>query len=44
LPEIFLTLWAENRGLFPRGVDLILVAGTDALCLPRTTKLRRREI
>jgi alpha-D-ribose 1-methylphosphonate 5-triphosphate synthase subunit PhnH len=44
LPEIFLTLWSENRGLFPRGVDLILVAGTDVLCLPRTTKLRRREI
>ena len=44
LPDIFLTLWAENRGLFPRGVDLILVAGTDVLCLPRTTKLRRREI
>jgi len=44
LPEIFLTLWAENRALFPRGVDLILVAGTDVLCLPRTTKLRRREV
>jgi alpha-D-ribose 1-methylphosphonate 5-triphosphate synthase subunit PhnH len=44
LPEIFLTLWAENRTLFPRGVDLILVAGTDILCLPRTTQLRRREI
>ncbi|HTO33208.1 MAG TPA: phosphonate C-P lyase system protein PhnH [Pararhizobium sp.] len=44
LPDIFLTLWNENRALFPRGVDLILVAGTDVLCLPRTTKLRRREI
>ena len=44
LPDIFLTLWTENRGLFPRGVDLILVAGTDVLCLPRTTKLRRREV
>lgn len=43
LPEIFLTLWAENRALFPRGVDLVLVAGTDILCLPRTAKLRRRE-
>lgn len=43
LPDIFLTLWAENRALFPRGVDLILVAGTDILCLPRTTKLRHRE-
>lgn len=44
LPDIFLTLWDENRALFPRGVDLILVAGTDVLCLPRTTKLRRREV
>ncbi|MCV9966254.1 phosphonate C-P lyase system protein PhnH [Pararhizobium sp. BT-229] len=44
LPDIFLTLWTENRALFPRGVDLVLVAGTDILCLPRTTKLRRREI
>lgn len=44
LPDIFLTLWTENRGLFPRGVDLILVAGMDVLCLPRTTKLHRREV
>lgn len=44
LPEIFTTLWAENCGLYPRGIDLILVAGSDVLCLPRTTKLRRREI
>lgn len=44
LPDIFLTLWTENRALFPRGVDLVLVAGTNILCLPRTTKLRRREI
>ena len=44
LPDIFLTLWDENRAIFPRGVDLILVAGTDIVCLPRTTKLRRREV
>ncbi len=44
LPEIFLTLWRENRAQFPRGVDLILVSGTNVLCLPRTTKLRRREV
>lgn len=44
LPDIFLTLWAENRAAFPRGVDLILVSGTDILCLPRTTKLCRREV
>jgi alpha-D-ribose 1-methylphosphonate 5-triphosphate synthase subunit PhnH len=43
LPDVFPALWAENRALFPRGVDLILVAGTDIVCLPRTTKLERRE-
>ncbi|WEZ82018.1 phosphonate C-P lyase system protein PhnH [Rhizobium sp. 32-5/1] len=43
LPDIFLTLWNENRAVFPRGVDLVLVAGGAALCLPRTVKLRRRE-
>ncbi len=43
LPDVFPALWAENRALFPRGVDLILVAGSELLCLPRTTKLERRE-
>ena len=32
-----------GRALFPRGVDLILVAGAEIVCLPRTTKLERRE-
>lgn len=40
LPAAFLDLWTENHALFPCGVDLALVAGTDVLCLPRTTKLR----
>ncbi len=43
LPGIFLTLWNENRAVFPRGVDLVLVAGDAALCLPRTVELRRKE-
>lgn len=43
LPDVFAALWAENRALFPRGVDLILVAGAEIVCLPRTTKLERRE-
>lgn len=43
LPDVFPVLWAENRALFPRGVDLILVAGSELLCLPRTTKLERRK-
>ncbi|MDQ0318098.1 alpha-D-ribose 1-methylphosphonate 5-triphosphate synthase subunit PhnH [Pararhizobium capsulatum DSM 1112] len=43
LPDVFDILWAENHALFPRGVDLILVTGSELLCLPRTTKLERRE-
>ena len=37
LPDGFLAMRAANRPLFPRGVDVILVAGADILALPRTT-------
>ncbi|RWX77309.1 phosphonate C-P lyase system protein PhnH [Neorhizobium lilium] len=39
LPDSFSRLWIDNRALFPRGVDVILTAGRDLLCLPRTTKI-----
>lgn len=39
VPEAFLRLWADNRPLFPRGIDVILTAGHSFLCLPRTTKI-----
>jgi alpha-D-ribose 1-methylphosphonate 5-triphosphate synthase subunit PhnH len=39
LPEVFPRLWADNRALFPRGVDVILTAGKSLLCLPRTTNI-----
>ncbi|WP_117192958.1 phosphonate C-P lyase system protein PhnH [Rhizobium terrae] len=39
LPEVFPRLWADNRALFPRGVDVILTAGRNLLCLPRTVKI-----
>jgi alpha-D-ribose 1-methylphosphonate 5-triphosphate synthase subunit PhnH len=32
----FATRWAEQRGLFPRGVDVILCAGDALAALPRT--------
>lgn len=36
--------WAANRGLFPCGVDLVLVAGRQVAALPRTTAVTvRRE-
>jgi len=43
LPEIFLSLWNDNRAMFPRGIDLVLAAGTTILCLPRTTLISRGE-
>lgn len=43
LPALFPDLWAENRAHFPRGIDLVLVAGNDCLCLPRTTRLTLKE-
>ncbi|MEF3131394.1 phosphonate C-P lyase system protein PhnH [Rhizobium sp. 268] len=44
LPETFLRLWTENRGLFPRGIDIVLTSGNRLLCLPRTTKITAMEI
>jgi alpha-D-ribose 1-methylphosphonate 5-triphosphate synthase subunit PhnH len=41
LPETFIRLWSDNRALFPRGVDLVLTAGRQLLCLPRTTRITR---
>jgi alpha-D-ribose 1-methylphosphonate 5-triphosphate synthase subunit PhnH len=38
LPESFDRLWVDNRALFPRGIDLVLTAGAQFLCLPRTTR------
>jgi alpha-D-ribose 1-methylphosphonate 5-triphosphate synthase subunit PhnH len=29
----------QNRGEFPRGIDLLLVSGTEVLGLPRTTRI-----
>jgi alpha-D-ribose 1-methylphosphonate 5-triphosphate synthase subunit PhnH len=40
---MFVHFRAENRQNFPRGVDLILVAGDAVLCLPRTTVVRVKE-
>ena len=41
LPEDFAARWANNRALFPRGVDVILVAGSDIAALPRTVHVTR---
>ena len=39
LPADFRAQWTANRALFPRGVDLLLVAGGQVMGLPRSTRL-----
>ncbi|UZN02883.1 phosphonate C-P lyase system protein PhnH [Cellulomonas sp. S1-8] len=39
LPPGFLAQWQANHALFPRGVDVLLAAGTTVRGLPRTTAL-----
>jgi alpha-D-ribose 1-methylphosphonate 5-triphosphate synthase subunit PhnH len=36
LPPPFIEQWRNNHGLFPRGVDIILCAGTMLAALPRS--------
>jgi len=39
LPTDFAAIWQGNRGLFPRGVDLILCAGDRLAALPRSVSI-----
>ncbi|WP_431284433.1 phosphonate C-P lyase system protein PhnH [Humitalea sp. 24SJ18S-53] len=39
LPADFPAQWAANRGAFPRGVDVVLCAGTALAALPRSVTL-----
>lgn len=39
LPEDFVSQWAANRELFPRGIDLLLVADGAVMGLPRSTRI-----
>ncbi|HWV19596.1 MAG TPA: phosphonate C-P lyase system protein PhnH [Devosia sp.] len=39
LPEDFVAQWRENRELFPRGVDVLLVAGGQVMGLPRSARI-----
>jgi alpha-D-ribose 1-methylphosphonate 5-triphosphate synthase subunit PhnH len=39
LPDGFLVQWADNRALFPRGVDVLLLSGGQVIGLPRTTRI-----
>jgi alpha-D-ribose 1-methylphosphonate 5-triphosphate synthase subunit PhnH len=39
LPQGFVSQWNENRALFPRGIDVVLVAAGHVLGIPRTTRI-----
>lgn len=39
LPADFAARWAANHALYPRGVDLILCAGTQVAALPRSLRI-----
>lgn len=42
LPADFAARMKDNRALFPRGVDLVLVAGNDIAALPRSVMFEER--
>jgi len=39
LPADFVARWAANHALYPRGIDLILCAGTTLAALPRSLRI-----
>lgn len=43
MPRHFIEQWKQNRGRFPRGIDLILTGPEGIACLPRTTRIASRE-
>jgi alpha-D-ribose 1-methylphosphonate 5-triphosphate synthase subunit PhnH len=40
LPDRLKDDWASNQASYPCGIDLILTAGDQFVCLPRTTRIR----
>lgn len=41
LPGDFVERWQRNRALFPRGVDVFLVAGAEVAAFPRSLRIAR---
>jgi alpha-D-ribose 1-methylphosphonate 5-triphosphate synthase subunit PhnH len=39
LPDDFARIWQDNHALYPRGVDLVLCAGTALTALPRSVTI-----
>ncbi|MGV8937915.1 MAG: phosphonate C-P lyase system protein PhnH [Allorhizobium sp.] len=44
LAPMFIRQWADNRALFPRGVDVVLTCDRQFIGLPRTLKILAKEI
>ena len=42
LPADFDTRLRDNRALFPRGIDLVFIAGNDIAALPRSVMIEER--
>jgi alpha-D-ribose 1-methylphosphonate 5-triphosphate synthase subunit PhnH len=40
LPTDFVALWQQNHALYPRGVDIVLCAGTTLTALPRSVSIK----
>jgi alpha-D-ribose 1-methylphosphonate 5-triphosphate synthase subunit PhnH len=41
LPDNFAAIWAANHALYPRGIDLVLVADAQVVALPRSVAVER---
>ncbi len=39
LPADFVAIWQQNHALYPRGVDIVLCAGTTLTALPRSVSI-----
>lgn len=43
LPDHFAQIWADNRDIFPRGIDLIFCDGQSIACMPRSVRIIKQE-
>lgn len=42
LPGDFVSRWAANNALFPRGVDLVFCSASEVVALPRSTRITKQ--
>jgi alpha-D-ribose 1-methylphosphonate 5-triphosphate synthase subunit PhnH len=41
VPAGFVSFWHRNRDAFPLGIDLVVTAGDQLVCLPRSSRIIR---